>query len=167
MTDLDLRSLADQLAVQHVTARYGRAVDWLDIPSMKDLYVDGAMVKFGSMELPAMAFCDFWSNMGGAMLARHHQMGVPVIQIDGDRAYVEATAVAACTVVGEHQRPRNFVEYYRYLFDMVRTATGWRVSSQRIIFVWSHGGPTPQGTEMGGQIDRNVDVSSPWFVKLK
>ena len=163
----DLGQLADTIAIQQLVARYGRAVDWMDIDAMSACFASGAVVRFGTMEIPASDFCGFWRGMGSGLKARHHHLGQPVIALKGDQAFVEVTAIVAGTAGGDGSRLRNFMECNRYLLDLWKTSQGWQIKAARILITWSHGAPMPQGLETGGPVDHDVDLRSPFFVKLE
>ena len=165
--DALIREMRDTQALTQLAARYGRAVDWLDIHDMKACFHPDAVVRFGPNEIPAFGFCDFWSKMGGEFKARHHQLSLPVIEFKGaNHAHVEVPAIVSGTLGGDGTRLRNFTECNRYLFDVERRDGIWRIAGGRILITWSQGGPTPMGLESGGSPDHDVDTHNPVFVRL-
>lgn len=168
MTDSTaIQNFIDQSEIMQSVARYGRAVDWLDIASMKGCFADDATISFGEMEIPASAFCDFWAGLGGGFKARHHMLGMPTIALHGSgKAFVEVPAVVYGTKADEGVRLRDFMECNRYLFDMVRDGDGWKIASAKVFITWSQGAPTSTGLESGGPLDHDVTVANPSFVAL-
>ncbi|MDR2839112.1 MAG: nuclear transport factor 2 family protein [Azonexus sp.] len=168
MTQPDnLQALLDAHAITQLVARYGRAVDWLDIPGMKACFADAATVHFGELSLAAHEFCDFWNNMGSACKARHHLFGLPVIAMQSaDTAVVDVPSLAACTRVDAGVRLRDFAECNRYVWHVERTAEGWKIRDAQIFIVWSQGAPTPTGIEAGMPLDHDVTMQHPAFVAL-
>lgn len=162
-----ISALLDNQAITQLVARYGRAVDWLDIAGMKACFTETARVRFGEHALPAHDFCDFWAAMGNGLKARHHMFGVPVIAPQGEgRAAVDVPALAACTKAEEGARMRDFAECNRYVWHVVRVDGRWRIEDARIFIVWSQGGPTPTGMEAGPPLDHDVTMDNPAFVVL-
>jgi hypothetical protein len=163
-----IQQMMDTQAISQLIARYGKAVDWLDIDAMKDCFEGACVVRFGEHEIPAHAFCDFWGGMGSGFKARHHLLGLPMISFtDKDRAYVEIPAIVAGTRNDQGARLRDFMECNRYVGDVERSAGGWRFASMRVFITWSQGAPTPTGMESGGPLDHNVDRNHPNFVPLR
>ncbi len=163
----DIQTLIDTQAIAQLVARYGRAVDWLDIEAMKACFDPSATVRFGANEIPAHGFCDFWGGMGGGFKARHHLLGAPVIDFTGaDSAYVEAPAIVAGTRADEGTRLRDFMECNRYCFTAVRADGKWVFSGANVFITWSQGAPTTTGMEAGAPLDHDVSIAHPAFRAL-
>jgi hypothetical protein len=166
LTD-NIQQFIDTQAIGQLVARYGRAVDWLEIAAMKECFAKGSVVSFGEQQIPADGFCDFWGQLGAGFKARHHLLGTPLISFSGsDSAYVEVPAIVAGTRAEKGARLRDFMECNRYIGDVVRGARDWQFATLRVFVTWSQGAPTSTGMESGGPLDHDVDLNHVNFVRL-
>src|SRR5580658_4474540 len=90
-----LESLSDRIEIQDLIARYGNAVDRREWDTFDRLFTADAVIDYSAMGGISGGLDDIKTYLARTMpmfASTQHMMGLPVIDIDGDRA----TAVTIC-----------------------------------------------------------------------
>lgn len=133
MTDEAIRALADEAAISRAVARYASVVDWQDWDQLPRIFTADAHFDFGGMFQGGLAeYTPFVAALEGGYDRRMHLMGVPRIDVDGDRARAEAASVIHCRIKGDDAH-NDMVFWGRYLFDARREGDGWKLTRLRYL----------------------------------
>jgi hypothetical protein len=122
-------AVADRLDIQDLIARYGRAVDQRDWDVLDRIFTVDCHIDYTAMggiagDLPTIK--EYLAKTMPIFVRTQHMMGLPVIDLDGDRA----TAATIChnpMVVKDGDDPQLMVCGLWYHERFVRTAQGWRI----------------------------------------
>ena len=119
----------DRLEIQDLIARYGRAVDLRDWEAFDRIFTPGCRIDYAAMGGIAGDLVTIKAWLADTMpmfVSTQHMMGLPVIDLDGDRA----SAVTIChnpMVLKDGDDPQLMVCGLWYHERFVRTAQGWRM----------------------------------------
>jgi ketosteroid isomerase-like protein len=128
------QDLIDRIQIQELTARFNRAADGTDVPTLLALFTDDATLEMHGREHGT----DYYTGPEGlAQLCapfdgqRVHITSDSIIEIDGD------TATQECTLLLITRAPRRGLTAIftgRYSDELVRTPDGWRFA-RRVVHV--------------------------------
>ena len=122
-------ALADRLDIQDLIARYGRAVDLRDWETFDRIFTADCHIDYramGGIEGDLETIKGWLAETMPMFASTQHMMGLPVIDLDGDRA----TAVTIChnpMVLKDSDDPLIMVCGIWYHERFVRTTQGWRM----------------------------------------
>lgn len=129
--------VADRLAIQELIARYSDAIDHRNWDALDRIFTDDAAIDYTEMGGISGGVSDvkrYLAETFAMFASTEHLMGLPVIEIDGDRA----KAVTPChnpLVLGakgvDDFDPNLLVCGLWYHETFVRTPDGWRISALR------------------------------------
>jgi SnoaL-like domain len=131
-----LRELIDKEQIRDVLARYCRAVDRLDADLLASVYHPGAIEDHGAFKGSASDFCKNATGTAGSTVheRRRHFIGMPMIELDGDIAYVETYFSAGCEL-RELQNGYRLARVHdgRYV-DRFEWRNGeWRIAARTVV----------------------------------
>lgn len=130
---VDLRRIADELAIREVHARYCRAVDRCDLDLLKSVYWEEATDDHIVYSGNAHGFADFIIPMLRDNLeCTQHLIGNCWLKIEGDTACAE-------TYVQAYHRVRgggDVVVGGRYLDRLERRASDWKIAERKFVLDW-------------------------------
>lgn len=127
-----VRRLCDEADVSALMADYAHAIDWLDWARLEPLFWPDATLDFGMFAGTLDAYMDFVRTLEEGYRRRLHMFAVPVVQVTGDRARIDAGSVIVCRTDTEGFG-RDDMFWGRYLFDAERRNGVWRLSCLRYI----------------------------------
>ncbi|MEW6645244.1 MAG: nuclear transport factor 2 family protein [Pseudomonadota bacterium] len=126
-----IRSLEDQVAIYQLLARYAPSVDSRSKASTAALWTADGSYDYGGAPLAGAiavgGLVDQEPHVGYVAKGSAHAIGMPLVQIDGDRAV--ATGYSQLYVKQEDGWKVERASANRW--ELVRTTNGWRVH-QRI-----------------------------------
>lgn len=141
------RDVADTLALQQLIASYARGVDARDYETLGDLFTEEGRLstRVGAEPDPRYAL-EGRHRVQRAMAtieqyqATTHLLGLPWIELDGDRARCETHCLAHHLYEREGE-PRLFVMSIRYQDRCVRETDRWRFAERRLQVDWEEDRP--------------------------
>jgi hypothetical protein len=160
--------LLDIEDIKRAIGLYVIALDSREIALFDQAFVPGAQIILGGMgEMTAESYKDIAAKGLAALDATQHHLGLPVIDLDGDRAH------ARCYFMAQHVRndlkpaiPFLLIGGW-YTDDLVRTADGWRIAKRIGTALWYDGNPDVLG--MGnfpmGAVPRGDGHAAPAWLK--
>lgn len=123
---MDVTELADRMEIADVIVRYTRALDqrlWDDFDGIftADAHIDYS--AFGGVVGDLTAAKEFLASTMPIFTSTQHMLGLPAIEIDGDRA----TAVTPAHNPMVLSSGQLMVCSLWYHHELVRTPGGWRI----------------------------------------
>ena len=141
LPEADIALIADKLAIQSLMARYASGWDSRDYDLVASLFLPDATIDYDSLPPIPNGFAGFLEISSGVLahlVSTQHLIANLDIRVHGDRAqctaYVQATHVA--------EDGRKFIGAGRYDDELVRTASGWKISARTFRRQW---GSDPDG----------------------
>jgi hypothetical protein len=139
----------DRVAIMDLLARYNRGVDRCDLDTLNGVWAEGATTDYGANGGDAREWsANTVASLRANFLRTQHMLGQMVIDLDGDRA----TAETYCRAYHEFEGPDGREEMTvggRYLDDLVRTPTGWRIAKRRYVMDWNANRPSTAKWDQG------------------
>ena len=89
MADALLEALKSRAEIAEVVLRYVRAIDRCDEALLRSCFHADARHSHGSFEGASSDFCGLAMLLCRQVVATHHQLGPPSIELAGDTAFVE------------------------------------------------------------------------------
>ncbi len=155
MPELDeLRRKVDELAsreeIRDVLYRYTRYIDRLDAEGVKQGYhPDADDIHWGTFIGNAHAFADYMVGELRAVKYLIHEVTNPLVELDGERAFVESRYTSRVRIDFEGAEEGQWVEsiaHGRYLDIFERRAGQWKIAHRRIV---QDGGRTSIVNDLG------------------
>jgi len=140
MNDAGARDrLLSERAIARVLQRYAQLADERDWAGVSDVFAAHASADYGDLHLSDR-------NAIGAMLVRalehcgptQHLLGIPVIDVDGDRASSRVAIRAAHRGAGAHH-DQIYECLGEYHDRWVLVAEGWRIVHRRMVVTLEYG----------------------------
>lgn len=143
MTDNELRTAAERLAVSDVLHRYATAIDMKDFDLLHQVFdteVETDFTSFGGkvVRCSRAEWVDTIRKTVGGLDATQHLTGNHVHKIDGDTANLIAYLQAFHRFSDSRGEPDYFIGGY-YNCDLVKKPEGWRISRYALITTWQRG----------------------------
>jgi len=145
-TDNDaVTRLLDFQDIQRALSIYVVAVDTRELSLFDQCFVPDAQIILGGVgELTPASYREMAGPALGHLSATQHHLGLPLIDLDGDKAH------ARCYFIAQHVRndlaPNPFLMIGGwYTDDLVRTEQGWRITRRIGTAVWYDGNPQVLG----------------------
>lgn len=130
---LSTQEVADRIEIQDLIARYGRAVDRSDWDALDEIFTPDASIDYtamGGIQGGVGEIKEYLPEALSVFVRTQHMMGVPVIEIQGDRARAE-TSCHNPMVLRDGDDPQLMVCGLWYHESFVRTPDGWRIEDLR------------------------------------
>lgn len=139
---MDLREVADRLAIQELIARYCHALDLQDWPAFHALFTDDAVLdytQFGGPKGSAAELEAFLSPVLQSLANAQHMAATVMIDFSEDRdsARARCTAIVPLTAPTSEGGEQTAFSGLWYEDEMRRTAAGWRIASRRLVRGWA------------------------------
>jgi hypothetical protein len=137
--------LLDIEDIKRALGLYVIALDSRELSLFDQVFTPDAHIALGGMgEMTPASYKEMATAGLGALNATQHHLGLPVITLDGDRAY------ARCYFMAQHVRndlvPSPFLLIGGwYTDDLVRTEDGWRIAKRVGTALWYDGNPEVLG----------------------
>ena len=134
---LDLKSIADRIAIRDVLDRYCRGIDRLDADLVNSVYWDEAIDDHGIYKGPGKDFAAFVIPM----LREHftgtmHALNQSLIELDGARARAE-TYFSAYHWRGDRGSQGIEIVGGRYVDVLEERGGEWRIRDRVVIIEWA------------------------------
>jgi hypothetical protein len=137
-TGTRFQELADRADLADLLARQGRWLDEQRFDETDTIFTEDASVHTqGGQARGLKAITTQARGVHSRFAATQHATSGVLIDIDGDRATVQANLIA--TFVGDAAPEPVGAVGERYRFEAVRTSRGWRFSRLELTRVWRSG----------------------------
>jgi hypothetical protein len=145
VNDDAISRLLDLQDIQRALALYVVAIDTLELSLFDQCFTPDARIILGGMgEMTPASYKEIATQGLGALSATQHHLSLPLIELDGDRAY------ARCYFMAQHVRndlaPKPFLMIGGWYTDeLSRTEAGWRITRRIGTALWYDGNPAVLG----------------------
>lgn len=127
--------LLAELQIRRVLARYAHAVDRDDDEMLRSCYHPDAIDEHMSYTGPIDGYIEQRRSHAKSFLMRHHMLGMPFIQIDGNTARVETYCVSSHIMARDEEGPeRAWILWVRYEDSFEARDGDWRIQHRRVRF---------------------------------
>ena len=130
-----IRKLEDIEEIKSLQARYGYFIDTGQMEKVADLFVDNFIAEYdilGTCTTRA-ELVDFLKGAGEGAAMMRHQMMMPLIEVDGDKAKGTWYLFGPFTTIMPHGEVANWIQG-KYENDYVRVGGKWKFSHLRFKF---------------------------------
>ena len=139
-----VQDLVDRQQIADTLYRYASSIDYKDYPTLRSLFVDDAVGKYG--DAPAIEGADEivkWIDEATKDRAwQHHKLTVYHVDIDGDEARALTYHTSHQTTVDDPDTVIVIVARYR---DVLRREGGtWKIADKRMEIGWIEQRHAPQ-----------------------
>lgn len=127
-------STEDRVAIADLIARYAHVVDSGDFAALDALFAPDARVDFTAFGGPSGSLDDikkFLHDSLGIFRRTQHLMGLPLIDVDGDRATSRTSCTNPMVIDDPDGTTKVWLIGLWYDDELMRTADGWRFTSRR------------------------------------
>jgi hypothetical protein len=131
-----LDELEAKEAIRDGLYRYARAIDRCDVELLKSCYHPGAPDYHGVFAGKAEDFCIYMPPEMKRYRSVRHTLTNPLIELDGDRAFVETFYWCVLFLDAAGGQGNEYVEqvaYGRYLDIWERRAGEWKIAYRRLV----------------------------------
>jgi ketosteroid isomerase-like protein len=134
--DAALRRLLDESEIRAVLARYGRAIDRRDMDTVRTCYHPDATDAHGHYNGDVEGFIQNsiarWTEKSVSMT---HIFGQSLIELDGDRAWVESYALCYIRYRPDQEggKPTERLGNIRYVDLFERRDGEWRIAQRKVV----------------------------------
>ncbi|MEI4274037.1 nuclear transport factor 2 family protein [Klenkia sp. LSe6-5] len=130
-----LQALLDRSAITDVLLTYAHAADRQDLALIPSTHHPDAVDDHGRYRGDLDGLIEFLDRYRGTLRATTHQMGPPLIRLDGDAALVETYCLYRREL---HGTPPGeaVLQGLRYLDRFERRDGRWAVASRRVVLDW-------------------------------
>ena len=134
--DAALRRLLDESEIRAVLARYARAIDRRDMDTVRTCYHADATDAHGHYNGDVEGFIQQsiarWTDKSESMT---HMFGQSLIEIDGDKAWVESYCVCYIRLKPDEPggKPIDRLGNIRYVDLFERRAGEWRIAHRKVV----------------------------------
>src|SRR5881227_569370 len=125
---------ADRVAIQDLIARYAVIVDSRDFDALDAVFIPEARIDFTAFCCPVGSPAEiktFLRDSLGIFRRTQHLMGLPVIDVDGDRATARTPCHNPMVIDNADGTTSVWLIALWYDDELLRTAAGWRISNRR------------------------------------
>lgn len=144
--DERLQELLDKQAIEEVVgARYGRALDWLDVDALKCCFWPDATVDYGFFAGNAHEWCEMVMPIESASFHRFHYVMNILTRVDGDVAESESNSLAGSRKKDADGATIQTFHGSRYLDALERRDHEWRLSKRVVLLEFTQRWPSPAG----------------------
>jgi len=126
--------MSDHDAILNSLGRYARGVDERDFGSVAALFTPDASIDYavgGGAVLKAGELADWLGRAMAIFRMTQHHLGLPVIDVDGDRAHTRVPVIATHVQQRHDGSEVSAVLHGTYTHDWSRTTDGWRIRTLR------------------------------------
>jgi hypothetical protein len=139
-----LQTLLDEREIRRVLLRYCRGADRGDVEMIRDCYHPDAVDVHGRYSGPGSGFADHAVRvLTERYAATAHNIGEPLIELDGDSAHVDTYVVAYHLSIEPIDQAHLYVFGGRYVDRFSRRADRWRIDARVVVRDWTIRHPVP------------------------
>jgi len=132
----ELRAIRDRQELAHLAARLGVLMDDKRFDDLGSIYAEDATAATPGGTAQGVAGLIAQARRNHQGFARtQHVITNPLVELDGDRATVQANLVVTFVQRSDALEP-HFTLGARYRFEAKRTEQGWRFSRVEVTPVW-------------------------------
>jgi len=145
MSTDNLQTLLDIQAIQNLLSKYVIAVDTREFSLFDECFSADAAIDLANTGVFSRdAYRDLCRQVLPTLDATQHQLGLPIIEVRGDRAF------SRCYFIAQHARnalaPRPFLIIGGWYNDECARLDGsWRITRRQGVAVWFDGNPEVLG----------------------
>lgn len=123
----------DRLALQDVMVRYAAGLDERDFESYRNCFSEGVELEGFARESVRgrEAWLAFVAEALAPYRATQHMLGVPKVEIEGDRAAMRTDLQASH--FPDDPEAKTFILWATYETQLQRTSSGWRIRRHRLV----------------------------------
>ncbi len=131
-----VRRLLDESEIRAVLARYARSIDRRDMETVRSCYHPDATDAHGHYNGDVNGFIEQsigrWKGMAQSMT---HMFGQSLIEIDGDKAWVESYCICYIRLNSEEPggKPMERLGNIRYVDLFERRDGEWRIANRKVV----------------------------------
>jgi hypothetical protein len=145
LNDDAISRLLDIQDINRALALYVVAIDTRELSLFDRCFTPDAQIILGGVgEMTPASYKELATKGLGALNATQHHLGLPLIDLDGDRAH------ARCYFMAQHVRNDLAAKPFLmiggwYTDDLLRTDDGWRITRRVGTALWYDGNPEVLG----------------------
>jgi len=133
--DATLERLAAESEIGTLLRRYARGIDRFDVELVRSCYHPDAIDEHGSYSGGVDGFCDWLDEALARFESIMHFTGPPLIELDGDVAWVESYCLSlARLAAADGEPPRDRQQIIRYCDRFERRQGAWKIAHR--VTVW-------------------------------
>jgi ketosteroid isomerase-like protein len=136
VNDEALQRLADEAEIREVLARFARGIDRRDMDMVRTCYHEDATDAHGHYNGDVEGFiAQSIARWTGTSEAMAHNFGQALIEIDGDRAWVESYCVCLIRLkpTAEGEPPMDRLGNIRYVDLFERRDGEWKIAKRKVV----------------------------------
>jgi hypothetical protein len=160
-----LQRLLDLQDIQQVLALYTVALDSREFDLFDDCVTPDTQIFLPGYEpLNPASYVEMLKRELPRLDATHHLVGLPVIRVDGNRAYSRCYFIAQS--VRDALTPNSCLSIGGWYADeWIRTERGWRISRREGTALWCDGNPRVLDYEFMGTVPRGDGQKAPEWLR--
>jgi hypothetical protein len=133
---IDLNTLIARSEITDVLARYVRGADRNDWDLVRSCYHPDATDDHGLYSGGVEGLMVFLAALAATLTSTSHQIGPPLIEVDGDTARAETYCLGWYERPGSDGSIRSIAQGVRYLDELERRAGRWAISRRVVVLDW-------------------------------
>lgn len=166
-SDAALQELLDKQEIEEVVgARYGRALDWLDMDQLKTCFHEDGWVDYGFYEGNAHGWCEAVMPIESSAIHRFHYVFNIRVEVNGDNADAESNSLAGSRRPEDDGSLTQGFYGSRYLDKLERRDGVWKISERRTLLEFAQFAPAggaPGGGLEGLQLVSGLGPDHPLY----
>jgi hypothetical protein len=131
-------SPADRQEIYDLVCGYCRAVDRLDLPGVRAVYLENGVDHHTGFSGTADEFVDFLAAVLPRLEGTQHIIGNHLAEVHGDVAVAETYGTAVHWGSPPDDPARNFTSGFRYVDHLERRDGRWGIRERWAIREWTH-----------------------------
>lgn len=133
---IDLDTLIARAEITDVLARYVRGADRNDWELVRSCYHPNATDDHGLYSGGLEGLMAFLEGLAATLSSTSHQLGPPLIEVDGDTASAETYCLGWYERLGPDGSTRSIAQGVRYLDRFERRGRRWAIANRVVILDW-------------------------------
>jgi ketosteroid isomerase-like protein len=129
------RLYADHVEIHALLGRYAHAVDRQDFDLARSCYHPDAFDDHGRFKGNRDQLIAFFHQLGGTLESTFHMLGLPYIELVGDKAWVVVSAFYRRRSRGTAEA---VIQGLRYLDYLEKRDDRWGVARRTVVLDWEH-----------------------------
>jgi hypothetical protein len=151
-----LQELLDKKACEDVLMRYGRTLDWLDEGGQESCFWPDAEIDYGFFKGSGADWVPTVMEVERTSPRRWHVSTGVMVQIKGDKAKSECYGLAVGSSENEQGDQVDTMFGGRYLDELEKRDSEWRISKRSYIADWVHQFPSGIEAIASGDLMLNI-----------
>lgn len=137
---MTLEEVSDRLEINELLSRYCHALDQQDWPAYRAVFTEDAALDFTAFGGPKGGVADieaFLVPVLESLANAQHAISTVKIDLAGDTARARSAALVPMTTRAVDGTESTAISGLWYEDELVRTATGWRISVRKQVRGWA------------------------------